>query len=144
MLRHHRKLRALVLIFRSFYAERKNSAGITSRKLKHTLRQRTAVYEGIMLPGIQYVTLPCSLDDEPIFEAHVVIRQQLQLVAENAVGTGLGKTWEWRYDVAGFIDDTFVGESLPFEAAVFQLQPVAFVGDAGGFVNAVLIGTSKQ
>ncbi len=97
-----------------------------------------------MLLCIEQIPLSRMINDEPVFESDIVVGNKLQLFFGHAIGAGLGEFWKRWHNFARLIDNALVRESLPFETASGELQPVSLVRGTGGLVNAFLVGTSDK
>lgn len=97
-----------------------------------------------MLLGTQQVTLPRADDNEPVLESVIVVGQELHSFIGHAERTGFWEPRKWWHDVAGVVDNTFIRKTLPFEAAILQGEPVAFVRGARRLINAILVGAGSH
>lgn len=80
-------------------------------------------------------------NNKPVVQALVLIGDEFQASGHYPIGATLRKVGKRIHYGAIFIDDAFVREPVPFESAVLQFDPVAFIRDATGLVEPFVICT---
>lgn len=72
-----------------------------------------------MLLCIEQITLPRTVNNEPVFQSDPVIAHEFQSPIRFTIGACLGKPGERRDRFTGLINEALIGEPLPFEATLF-------------------------